>query len=400
MRFINSVVVHPTSPGTSNSNSYTIEVRSRKQHQHPRYTVQPWVTTVSEANTTTGGKIIHDSNVAYFDFCGPIDITLTYNALQSGPRSTIRFSLDNPKNLVVQVNNGIWNVLHLFTSSPDTDIPKRLDPDLLVPSGENVYLAPGGTVKIPLLFHNVANAGIRGRGLVQGAHIDVTKSSNIPVRDVLLASSNIGSHMYSAVTVRDLCSFSCGPWWDGMDYYCSRNILVDNVFMRNSDDNIAIYQHRKNDTDDSFNLTIQNFFFPGQLHTPDQHRHARKYQQPRDNRRRNDPQHRRAQSPRAPNVQPHPEYPCRRLPRRELREGRIVNIRGIRNVYIKDLSYTGTNANLALLLGYDTERTISNVTFENLVVNGRMISNKMPKPSGRKPDTKTFQRLGSQFMYS
>jgi hypothetical protein len=76
------------------------------------------------------------------------------------------------------------------------------------------------------------------------------------------------------------------------------------------------------------------------------------------------------------------------------REGQIVNMRvmyntkyntspgcGIRNVYIEDLSYTGTNANPALLLGYDAECTIVNVTFENMVINGRAISGTMAKPT-------------------
>lgn len=54
--------------------------------------------------------------------------------------------------------------------------------------------------------------------------------------------------------------------------------------------------------------------------------------------------------------------------------------RGIRNVYIKDMSCNGTNANPALLLGYDGTHTVTNVTFENLVINGQVISDKMAKP--------------------
>jgi hypothetical protein len=42
--------------------------------------------------------------------------------------------------------------------------------------------------------------------------------------------------------------------------------------------------------------------------------------------------------------------------------------RGIRNVYIKDLSYEGPNENPSMMLGYDEDRTISNVAFENLGV--------------------------------
>jgi hypothetical protein len=55
--------------------------------------------------------------------------------------------------------------------------------------------------------------------------------------------------------------------------------------------------------------------------------------------------------------------------------------RGIKNVIIKDLVYNGTNAWPSLVLGYDEERTITNVTFVNLVVNGKAINSGMPEPN-------------------
>jgi polygalacturonase len=33
---------------------------------------------------------------------------------------------------------------------------------------------------------------------------------------------------------------------DGIDVFCGQNVLIDRVFMRNSDDTIALYQHRWN----------------------------------------------------------------------------------------------------------------------------------------------------------
>ena len=54
--------------------------------------------------------------------------------------------------------------------------------------------------------------------------------------------------------------------------------------------------------------------------------------------------------------------------------------RGIEDVYIKNLSYTGTHANPSLFLGYDADHAVKNVTFENLVVNGVVIADSMRKP--------------------
>ena len=38
------------------------------------------------------------------------------------------------------------------------------------------------------------------------------------------------------VTIKNLKSFSCKGWSDGIDMMCCHDVLIDNVFMRNSDD--------------------------------------------------------------------------------------------------------------------------------------------------------------------
>ena len=74
-------------------------------------------------------------------------------------------------------------------------------------------------------------------------------------------------------------------------------------------------------------------------------------------------------------------------------EGQLVNLRvafnkkyctapgrGIENVTFKNISYTGTHANLSIIEGYDDTRGIKNIVFENLTINGREISWRMDKP--------------------
>ncbi|KAL2847504.1 pectin lyase-like protein [Aspergillus pseudoustus] len=436
------VVVHPKPAGISSSTSYAIEVRPSGKSHHTPYSIEPWITTVAEANTTTGRSMIHNTNVANFDFCGSIDITLTYNtatiksakvrpaSLNIKPQvkgQTIKFSLDSPKNVVVQVNDDIWDVLHILTSNPETDTPKPSDPDviyfspginnssaagnltsgeLIVPAGKTVYIAPGATVKFPLIFRNATGGEIRGRGLLQGANIQTQSSSDILIRDILLFNSNIGTHMSSDITIRDLRSFSSGQWGDGIDLYCSSNVLIDNVFMRNSDDNIALYQARNGDYGDSNNLTIQNaqlwadYAHPinigthGNTPNPEtmdgvfirnidvlDHREMQQWYQG-------------ALAINAGDSNLIRNVVVDGFRIENFRLGQIVNLRimnntkyntspgrGIENVYIKDMEYTGDRADTALLLGYDAEHKISNVTFENLVVNGKVISDDMAKPS-------------------
>lgn len=75
-------------------------------------------------------------------------------------------------------------------------------------------------------------------------------------------------------------------------------------------------------------------------------------------------------------------------------QGQLVNLRvfynrkyntspgrGIENVYFKGITYKGTHANLSVIAGYDDARKVKNVVFENLVINGRVISDQMTKPA-------------------
>ena len=73
------------------------------------------------------------------------------------------------------------------------------------------------------------------------------------------------------------------------------------------------------------------------------------------------------------------------------REGQLLNLRifynkkycaapgrGIENVLFKDITYNGDRANLSIIEGYNEERTIRNIRFENLRINGQLITDTMP----------------------
>ena len=58
--------------------------------------------------------------------------------------------------------------------------------------------------------------------------------------------------------------------------------------------------------------------------------------------------------------------------------GRAAPGRGIENVLFKDITYNGDRANLSIIEGYNEERTIRNIRFENLRINGELITDAMP----------------------
>ena len=72
------------------------------------------------------------------------------------------------------------------------------------------------------------------------------------------------------------------------------------------------------------------------------------------------------------------------------RQGQLLNLRifynkkyclapgrGIEDVLFKDITYTGSNAEVSQIIGYDRERQVKNIRFENLVINGERIADDM-----------------------
>lgn len=53
-------------------------------------------------------------------------------------------------------------------------------------------------------------------------------------------------------------SFTFDTNGDGVDFFCSSDILIENCSLRNLDDNIALHSHRWDWYGDSTNITIRN----------------------------------------------------------------------------------------------------------------------------------------------
>ncbi|MDE6421862.1 MAG: endo-polygalacturonase, partial [Muribaculaceae bacterium] len=77
------------------------------------------------------------------------------------------------------------------------------------------------------------------------------------------------------------------------------------------------------------------------------------------------------------------------------RRGRLIDIRIawnrkycaapgalIENVLFKDVVYNGDRSDLSLIIGYDDVRKVKGITFDNLVINGEHIYDKMPGKPG------------------
>lgn len=198
---------------------------------------------------------------------------------------TVEFVLERPEYLSVEFGGDRKHNLHLFPELPETEIytgteehcinwtgknnhdvfikdarliyfgpgihkPKDLPSgEIKIPSNTTVYLAPGAVVKAKLCVDRAKNVRIIGRGILANPlrGVEITYSKNVLVEGITMINPQhytVFGGESSDITVRNIKSFSRHGWSDGIDLMCCRNVTIDNIFLRNSDDCIALYNHR------------------------------------------------------------------------------------------------------------------------------------------------------------
>jgi len=394
------------------------------------------------------GHSVQKASMAYFDFSGDVEVSVTskkgtINKAKIRPLSygiqpkikgnTVTFSLSNPANLSVEINDDIFHNLHLFANPIEKNIPNPKDPNviyfepgiheipnqkLVVPSNKTVYIAGGAVLKGQIALDSVSNVNILGRGMVDqevklGIHI--ANSKNVVVEGVFASQCLAGGS--DGVKINNVKTISFFGWGDGMNVMASNNVSYDRVFVRSSDDCTTVYGTRKSFKGGSKNITMQNSTLWADVGHPiligthgnsdkpdvlenlnyinidilDQKEMQVDYQgclaiNVGDN-----------------NLAKNVLFEKIRV--EDFREGQLLNLRvfyntkyctapglGIEDVVFRDITYNGKNANLSIIAGYNEQRKIKNITFENLSINGVLIHDEMKgKPKWYKTaDMATF----------
>ncbi|WP_330308126.1 MULTISPECIES: glycosyl hydrolase family 28 protein [unclassified Streptomyces] len=434
------LVTYPR-PSTMATNT-SFKVRVRVAPDGEWQTLDIWRPQLEEINPNTGSGKVYNTSMVYFDFCGSAEIEITYlkggttkarvrpDALGITPEllgDTLRFTLDQPRDVVVQINDEIFDCLHVISNRVEHHPPAEDDPDVIyfgpgvhtvtgnvltVPSGKTVYLAGGAVLTAQVFFKDVEKASLTGHGMLYanpGGAILCEGSKNIRVEDVIIMNPSGYAGIFGEsenVHVKKARSFSSKGNGDGFDVFSSSGIVFDGCFMRNSDDCFAIYAHRWNYYGDTRDITIQNCTLwadvahpvnigtHGNTDAPEtienlviknvdilDHREPQMGYQGCI-----------ALNPGDSNLIKNVRIEDVRI--EDFRWGQVIHMRimyntkyntsvgrGIEDVYVKNLSYTGTHANPSLFLGYDADHAIKNVTFENLVINGVVVADSMKKPS-------------------
>jgi polygalacturonase len=318
----------------------------------------------------------------------------------------------------VEVNGDIFHNLHLFTNPIETFIPDKKDKNVIflepgihrpegdkirIASGQTLYLSGGAVLMGQILVDNVHDVKILGRGMVDRSvkeGIRIANSKNVYVEGLICTQVPIGGS--DSVTIRNVKSISYYGWGDGMNVFASNNVLFDSVFCRNSDDCTTVYATRKGFTGGCKNITMQNStlwadvahpIFIG-LHGNTEHPDTIENITYRNidildhKEKQIDYQGCMAINAGDNNLIRDIRFENIRI--EDFRQGQLVNLRiffnpkyctapgrGIENVLFKDISYNGNHSELSIIAGYSEERKVKNIRFENLKINGQVISDDM-----------------------
>lgn len=214
-----------------------------------------------------------------FSFSGEIEVAVVYpgsiHEVDIRPKNlgirhavrgdTILFTLVRPVNLSIEINRNIRRPLFVFANGPDPEAPSR-GPNVYFFEGgkiheagtitlkddDVVYIEGGAVVKGSFKLENCKRVHIYGAGILsaeglykkgEARMIGIARSEDITIEGIIINDSRHWTMPCSNsenVVYRNVKLISGNDWDDGIDIVSSRNVLVDGCFIRTKDDCIAI----------------------------------------------------------------------------------------------------------------------------------------------------------------
>lgn len=334
----------------------------------------------------------------------------------------IYFNLNKPAKLSLEINGDRLHNLHIFANEPEKEIPSPDDPNVMyfgagmhkpkdlpgdafnIPSNTTVYLAPGAIVNGKFVCNKVENVRFIGRGIILEPQrgFEIIFSKNIEIDGITVINPThytIYGGESTDLKINNLKSFSSKGWSDGIDLMSCSDVTINDVFMRNSDDCIAIYTHRWDFYGDARNYQITNAVLWADVAHPVNiglHGDVTNGGNVIENIYfkdidilEHDEDDRNYQGCMAFSVSDHNlvrNIFFENVRIANIQEGQLFNLRvlydekysngsgrGIKNVHFKNIYYNGYGENPSIIEGFSDEENIENVTFENIVINGKRI---------------------------
>ena len=269
---------------------------------------------VYTARTLQGGP----ASFASFDFVGPpVKVRVTAMRRIDSAKilpmaagiqpavvgNTVSITLAKPANLTLELNGSFAKPLHLFANPPEVDRPQPADKNVIyfgpgvhevttlhVQSGQTVYLAGGAVLcaKIPadekpvqeknwrgnkvymplLVTSGAKNITVRGRGILDMSQLPwharvalwFDQSSNILVEGITIVDApgwGVAMRESKNVTIRNVKQICARENSDGIDICNSQDVLVEDCFLRNNDDEVCVKTLLPPPAQESKNIVVQ-----------------------------------------------------------------------------------------------------------------------------------------------
>jgi hypothetical protein len=133
-----------------------------------------------------------------------------------------------------------------------------------------IHLSYGAVIVGSIVCENVSDVKISGYGVID-LHlferytafraVKIVNSENVSVEGISIVNPPHYS-VYLAesrkIHIDNIKCFSCEGWSDGIDMMACEDVLCENIFMRNSDDCVAVYASRWQHDGSTRNVTVKN----------------------------------------------------------------------------------------------------------------------------------------------
>lgn len=409
---------------THHNDDYTVRVRTPGGQWEDLY----------EYNVIVDLDNPQNASMVYFDMQGTVEVSVqknngTVSDVQVRPASAgisprldgnaAYFTISKPTKVSVEFDGDRLHNLHLFANAIEENRPSPQDEDVMwfgpgvhtppegdafvVPSNTTVYIAGGALLKGGFHIKGVENVTVRGHGVIDKPHrgFEITHSNNVTIDGPIVINPEhytVYGGQSRNVSISNLKTFSAGSWTDGIDLMSCSDVLVDDVFLRTSDDSIAVYAHRWDYYGNVENIRVVNSTLWADIAHPIHigiHGNAQAPEVIENLLFKNidvlehDEDDRNYQGVMAisagdANLVKDVRFENIRISRME--EGMLFNFRsvfnekyshapggGVENIVLKDIHYDGTMFNPPVIEGYSADSYVNGVELDNVVVNGKRL---------------------------
>lgn len=222
------------------------------------------------------------ASFAYLSATGPVDVEveagfafekavirpLRHGIEPAADGRRLRFRVPGPMQLSLELDEEIRRPLFLFISPPEEEVPAPGEPGVIrfeagkiheageirLESGQTLYIEGGAVVRGHVYAYEAKGIAIRGRGILDGGRFVDRREENLRLvhlagcEDVLVEGITVfDSQRWTVVPagcdrvrLRRLNILSSANSDDGIDLVGSRDVVVEDCFVRTKDDCVAI----------------------------------------------------------------------------------------------------------------------------------------------------------------